>query len=175
MGHDTARLVGLNGDSQLQVVVGHVLGEPLGPFHEGNSVAVAVDGAVVVDVLQLETIVQPVQIIMAHGNAALAVFQQNVEGGARDRRAHAEGGGHPLHELGLTGAQVAIEHHHIARMQVGRQRGGELLGRLGGGSGALVCQSVCHGPILRLAPHSASPARANAQNPTELPIFLTIS
>ena len=66
--------VGCDGD--LQIVVGHVLGELLGPFHEGRSVSVAVDGAVVVDVLQLPARIQPVQVVVVQRQAPVVVLQK---------------------------------------------------------------------------------------------------
>lgn len=64
MGNNAPRPVAVGRDCDLQVVVGHILGELLGPFHEGRPVSIAVDGAVVVDVLQLPALVQPVEVVV---------------------------------------------------------------------------------------------------------------
>jgi len=91
-------------------------------FHEGRPVAIAVDGAVVVDVLQLPALVQPVEVVVVQREAPVVVLEQDVEGGTRHRRPNAEGRSDPLDELGLSRAKVAVEHDHITRMQIRRQR-----------------------------------------------------
>ena len=76
--------------------------------------------------------------------------------------------------VGLSRAKVTVEHDHITRMQIRRQRRRQLLGCLRGGSGALVCQSVCHAPIIGQRTRFARAPAEKPQNLTELPTFLKI-
>ena len=97
----------VSGDNDLEVVARQLLGELLPPLDERCAVAVAVDKRIVVDVLELVSVLEPIQIEVVQRDPAVYVGKQDVEGGAGDRGVHAKSRSDALNELGLTRAEVA--------------------------------------------------------------------